>query len=188
MPLWIQGKTAQVGLGAVKAKQIMSIVITKAAVTDIPVIQSIAYKTWPSTYDKILSSAQTQYMLEQFYSLDAISTQMLEQNQQFLLASIKGEHMGYAGYELNYKNVGTTKLHKLYVLPTIQGKNIGRTLLNEVITNAKANGQRCLQLNVNRDNIAVHFYNRIGFKVIAQEDIPIGHNYFMNDYIMQLVL
>ena len=48
----------------------------------------------------------------------------------------------------------------------------------------KHNGAKILQLNVNRFNKAKDFYLAMGYKIIAEEDIPIG-NYFMNDYIME---
>jgi ribosomal protein S18 acetylase RimI-like enzyme len=42
-----------------------------------------------------------------------------------------------------------------------------------------------LDLNVNRNNQAKHFYEKIGFNVIREEDIPIGP-YWMNDYVMRI--
>jgi hypothetical protein len=44
-----------------------------------------------------------------------------------------------------------------------------------------------LDLNVNRFNPAQHFYKKLGFKIIGEEDVPIGQ-YFMNDYVMRLEL
>jgi ribosomal protein S18 acetylase RimI-like enzyme len=40
-------------------------------------------------------------------------------------------------------------------------------------------------LNVNRYNPAKDFYEKLGFKIILEEDIPIGQ-YWMNDYVMRL--
>jgi hypothetical protein len=45
-----------------------------------------------------------------------------------------------------------------------------------------------LHLNVNRFNPSVEFYKHLGFKVVAEEDIDIGRDYFMEDYIMELNL
>jgi ribosomal protein S18 acetylase RimI-like enzyme len=41
---------------------------------------------------------------------------------------------------------------------------------------------------VNRENKAIGFYNKLGFTIIAEEDIPIGNGFFMNDYVMQISL
>jgi ribosomal protein S18 acetylase RimI-like enzyme len=47
-------------------------------------------------------------------------------------------------------------------------------------------GLTYLELNVNRQNTAIGFYKKLGFKIIAEEDIPIGNGFFMNDYVMQI--
>jgi hypothetical protein len=39
---------------------------------------------------------------------------------------------------------------------------------------------------VNRYNKARQFYEKMGFVVIGEEDIDIGNNYLMNDYIMEV--
>jgi len=59
-------------------------------------------------------------------------------------------------------------------------------LLQKVCNHAKENGANTLQLQVNRNNIAVNFYKKHGFKIIAEEDFDIGNGYFMNDYVMEL--
>ena len=45
-----------------------------------------------------------------------------------------------------------------------------------------------LELNVNRYNKARFFYLKQGFIMIGEEDIEIGEGYFMNDYIMELIV
>jgi len=41
---------------------------------------------------------------------------------------------------------------------------------------------------VNRQNNAKNFYEKLGFVVIKEEDIDIGNGYFMNDYVMEMML
>ena len=43
-----------------------------------------------------------------------------------------------------------------------------------------------MELNVNRHNRALHFYERMGMRVLREGDFPIGDGYYMNDYIMGL--
>ena len=166
----------------------MAIQISSATTRDLPAIQQIAYDTWPATYDKILSAEQTQYMLKLFYNGEVLWKQLTDGQQQFLLASDDGWLVGFAGYEPNYNKTKATKLHKLYVLPVIQGKSVGKKLIDEVMVAAKLLDQEALLLNVNIHNTAIGFYERLGFKIIDRVDIAIGSNYFMNDYVMQLAL
>jgi ribosomal protein S18 acetylase RimI-like enzyme len=46
-------------------------------------------------------------------------------------------------------------------------------------------GASILELNVNRSNNAVTFYQKFGFTTTSEVDLPIGEGYFMNDYVMQ---
>jgi len=149
-------------------------------------LQDIVRQTWPVAYGDILSPAQIDYMIDRFYSTDALSRQMSE-GQHFLLAFEQGAPAGFAGYEVNIEP-STTKLHKLYVLPQMQGKGIGRSLLNTVKQAAEKADQQRLILNVNRYNKAIHFYEKNGFSIAYTEDIDIGQGYFMNDYVMEIAI
>ena len=80
---------------------------------------------------------------------------------------------------------GVYKLHKLYVLPGRQGKGLGKAILEFISEDIAPLGARVLKLNVNRHNKARRFYEKLGFTVIGEEDIDIGNNYFMNDYVME---
>jgi ribosomal protein S18 acetylase RimI-like enzyme len=57
-------------------------------------------------------------------------------------------------------------------------------LINEVIRKTIEAGKQTLDLNVNRYNKAKSFYEKIGFRVVYEEDVPIG-KYWMNDYVMR---
>ena len=70
----------------------------------------------------------------------------------------------------------------------LQGKGLGRILLNDVISRLKATGAKSLQLNVNRFNKAVGFYRNMGFFVKKEELLEIGNGYFMDDFVMELSL
>ena len=59
------------------------------------------------------------------------------------------------------------------------------SLVEEVKRRLKMQGIHTLDLNVNRHNKAREFYEKLGFAVIQEEDVPIGP-YWMNDYVMRL--
>lgn len=153
----------------------------------IPFIQHIANNTWPETFGEILSAEQINYMLFMMYDEQALLRQM-KAGHVFLLARYNNETVGFASYELNYKGSPDVKLHKIYILPEMQGKKIGQHLIQEVAAIGRAAAQQGLLLNVNRHNKAIQFYERIGFVVIGEEDIDIGNGYFMNDIIMRMPL
>lgn len=160
--------------------------ILPATELHIPQIRQVAYDTWPVTYSRIISEKQMSYMLGWMYSAESLARQMNEQGHKFLVAMEEQQCLGFASYELDYKKPGTTKIHKLYILPQTQGKGVGRKLMDAIATTAIQHDNHTITLNVNRENKAVDFYKRIGFEIIASEDIDIGEGLFMKDFILEV--
>ena len=121
-------------------------------------------------------------MLNLMYSEKALQEQM-QHNHEFIVAYDGVEPIGFASYSLIEPAV--FKLHKIYVLPSQQGRGTGRFIIDHLIKLMKQKGANSLQLNVNRQNNAKDFYEKLGFVVIKEEDIDIGSGYFMNDYVME---
>lgn len=157
---------------------------TQATLQDIPIIQHLAHETWPITYQTILMLDQVRYMLDLFYSQQALQKNF-DQGHEFLLIHQDQQTIGFAGYQHDFPEKGQTKLHKLYVLPSAQGLGAGKQLLDEVIQKAQDAGSKSLILNVNRFNKAYRFYRKNKFDVLQEIDIPIGQDYLMQDYVLE---
>ncbi|PKB18238.1 GNAT family N-acetyltransferase [Flavobacterium sp. 5] len=165
------------------------ITILEATSNDIKTIQDIVYTTWPLTYGEILSLEQLQYMLDLFYSEDVLKKQMVEKEQLFYLIQDDNDSvLGFIGIEHNYQNKAFTKIHKIYLLTETQGKGIGKLTIETIGKLARENKSTSLLLNVNRFNKALHFYEKIGFKVIDEVNIEIGNGFLMEDYIMEKLI
>jgi GNAT superfamily N-acetyltransferase len=104
----------------------------------------------------------------------------------FLLLYQEQTPIGYASYQS--LQASHFKLHKLYVLPHVQGKGAGRIFLTDLLQRIKELGAHTLELQVNRYNKAVGFYQQMGFTIRETADIEIGNGFYMNDYIMQIAL
>ena len=124
-------------------------------------------------------------MLNLFYNPASLRRQMIDERQQFLILEQGEEAIGFASWAPT-DETGVFKLHKLYVLPEQQGKGLGRMILQYIYGDIRPAGGTKLRLNVNRHNKARQFYERLGFVVIGEEDVPVGNNVFMNDYIMEV--
>jgi len=158
--------------------------IRKASIADYTIIYDIAIPVWEATYKTLLTGEQMDYMLNLFYSEEAITEQIALKNHQFLLAvDDEGLHLGFASYEVNFLSE-TTKLHKLYVLPQAHGKGVGKALVTVIENAAKKHLNDKLLLNVNRFNPAVQFYIKSGFENKGEDNVDIGNGYFMEDYLM----
>jgi diamine N-acetyltransferase len=173
-----------------------SYVIRRADLADISIIQRIARDTWPKAYGEILSSAQIAYMLDLMYSTETLSAQMstsaTADQQQFLLLRASNETenawCGFAAFQTNASGLGVSKLHKLYCLPSVQGRGVGAALVHEVTRLCLLEEQHALILNVNKYNQAKRFYEKLGFRVLREEVIDIGRGYVMDDYVLGLEL
>lgn len=158
--------------------------IRNAEIDDLETIRELAYKIWPAAYQEILGKAQLHYMLDKIYSLSSLQNQFANLKHQFIMVVEDDTPIGFASFSA-HDDRKVFHLHKIYVLPAEQGKNIGKQVLDYIISAVKTEGAASLQLNVNRFNKALHFYEKQGFKIIREEDIDIGSGFFMNDYVME---
>jgi GNAT superfamily N-acetyltransferase len=159
--------------------------IRLADLDDINIVGFLAQQIWPKTYGDILSPDQLRYMMNLFYSPVSLRRQMVEDRHQFLILEEAEEPIGFASWGV-MPEPGVYKLHKIYVLPGRQGKGLGATILRFIFEAIRPEGATTLRLNVNRHNKAREFYEKMGFAVVKEEDVPIGNNYFMNDYVMEI--
>ena len=95
------------------------------------IIKELAYIIWPVAYGEILSKEQLDYMLDLIYDIESLDKQV-DNNHVFLLVEDNNQFIGFAAYELNFENSNKTKIQKFYVLPKIQGKGIGKNLINYI--------------------------------------------------------
>ena len=162
--------------------------IRKATIEDIPCIRTMAMGVFPETYKEILSPQQIDYMMEWMYSIDSLHKQISEEGHIYYIAYHNETPIGY----LSIKTEGehTYRLQKLYILPSYQGKHFGELLFKQAIAAIKElHPTPCqMRLNVNRHNNALTFYQKMGMIKVDEGDFPIGNGYYMNDYIMGMVI
>jgi len=155
----------------------------KANISDIPLIQSIAEAAWRPTYGEILTEEQCVYMLEWMYNTQKLEEQIKGNIQFIILENQDSEAVGYASFEKTEEGKG--KLHKIYTHPTFKHRGGGSILLKEIIHIARTMKVKIVELNVNRNNTAVEFYLKKGFKIKEEIDLDVGNGFFMNDYVMR---
>jgi len=160
--------------------------VKKATTSDIPLIRKLTFEIWPQTYSAIIRKEQIDYMLEMMYSPATLQKQMEEEGCTFIIVHDVDEPVAFASY--NETEPQLWKLNKIYILPSQQGKGIGKFIINYIVDEIKTNHAKALQLQVNRQNKAKDFYEKLGFKIIQTANFDIGNGYFMNDYVMELAL
>ena len=163
------------------------ILLRKGKEEDMQIISDLAERIWPQTYSDYISKEQLRFMLDLMYNQGELLSQ-LQKGYNFLIAEENGIDLGFACSSITDSEKHIYKLHKLYVLPETHGKGIGKLLINEVKNLVAREGGKFLQLNVNRNNKAKDFYEKIGFKIKETVDLHVGNGFYMNDYIMEIAI
>lgn len=158
--------------------------LTLCTPTDIPSIQAIANRAFPNAFKNILSDEQTQYMMQMMYSTASLKQQWAEGHWYSLLRE-GGQPVGYVS--VSPQSAEVCHIQKIYLLPECRGRRLGDRLFNEGLRLARLMNPnvRAVELNVNRHNPAVAFYERLGLRRDRSVDINIGQGFQMNDYIMR---
>jgi len=160
--------------------------VQKATVADIPLIRQLTFAIWPQTYQNIISKEQIDFMLNMMYSTEALEKQIQEDGCTFIIVYDEKEPVAFASYNETASQLW--KLNKIYILSSQQGKGTGKFIISYIIAEIRSQGAKALQLQVNRHNKAKDFYERLGFKIIQTADFDIGNGFFMNDYVMELLI
>lgn len=160
-----------------------SLIIRFADTDDINTIGFLAQQIWPAAYGEIISAEQMEYMLKMMYSPVSLTEQMTVKKHQFVIAELDENPVGFASFSSEDESV--CRLHKLYVLPGIQGKGLGKALI-DFVKDAIYPGATVLRLGVNKQNKAIQFYKKQGFVIIQDLVTDIGSGYVMDDYIMEV--
>jgi len=157
-----------------------SVELRQAGKEDIQTIINIAFPAWDTTYrGKIVSEEQFDFMFNEMYSVESLTNQF-DSGHTFYILYEDGVPAAFVSFIREEK---TIRIPKLYVHPSHHKKGFGKILIKKVEELNKDDFD-FLELNVNRYNPAKNFYEKLGFNVSDEIDVPIG-KFFMNDYIMK---
>lgn len=135
-------------------------------------------------FDPIIGKEQNDYMIAMFQTPEAIRGQ-LEHGYRYYFAVNEGRNIGFLAF---YPKSDVMYLSKFYLYRSERGRGYSRQMLDFVRQNAEAEGLKAIELNVNRFNMAVQVYEKLGFHVIRTEKNDIGNGYYMDDYVFRLDL
>ncbi len=162
------------------------ITLRPAVPEDIPLLQKLAHTIWHLVYNTIITRDQTDLMLNRMYNTDTIRTEMANGVIWKILEEDRVP-IGYASYSMT--GPGECKMHKLYVHPDHHSKGLGKRLMQEDVTYARAHGADRLVLMVNRNNEkALRAYRAFGFREIETIDWEFAPGFILHDYKMAFTL
>jgi GNAT superfamily N-acetyltransferase len=155
----------------------------------LPEIAKMAREIWMEYYPAIISIEQIEYMLQKFYSNEALIEQT-NQGHKFYFIEFGGNVSGFISVSGDQET--EYFIHKFYIYSNLQGKNIGTQAFDKLtylISKISKSNKINLKLTVNRFNYkAINFYFKNGFIIEQVEDFDIGNDFIMNDFIMKKVI
>ena len=151
---------------------------------DIAVVERLAREIWSQHFTPIIGASQVEYMLGQFQSAEAISSQ-INSGWEYYLAMVDNGSVGYAGLVPDISNK-RLMLSKIYVRKSARRKGVGKSILDFVERKCSLDGLDTLWLTVNRFNYGpISWYEKCGFVTVDEVKKDIGGGYYMDDYIME---
>lgn len=133
-------------------------------------------------FDPIIGTAQNDYMIAKFQTVDAI-TEQLQHGYQYYFVKENDKNIGFLAF---FPRGRALYLSKFYLYKKERGNGYARKMLDFVIENAKSLGLSAIELNVNRNNFVTKVYESLGFVIIREEKNDIGSGFYMDDYVYQL--
>ncbi|SDH21210.1 Ribosomal protein S18 acetylase RimI [Flavobacterium omnivorum] len=170
-----------------------SIEIQKATLNDLEILQKISIQTFTETFAAINTPDNIANYINDSFNTKQLTTELSNRNSMFYLAYSNAVAVGYL--KINFGDAQTEthdqnalEVHRIYVLQTFHGKNIGQLLLNEAKKLAENNGIASIWLGVWEENYrALQFYAKNGFVVFDQHVFTLGDDK-QTDLLMQLRL
>lgn len=145
------------------------IIIRSAVATDAVGIESVAQRTWNSTYASIILPENQERLLGRYYAPAALEEVIAQERSWFFVATAKEAIIGFAQFILREGEDGSGELSRIYVLPEWQRVGIGGLLLAEGLASLAQEGVERLFVVVEKDNpVGRRFYEKQEFRQVRE--------------------
>lgn len=167
------------------------IIIRKATISDIEVIQEISKQTFIETFAAVNTPENLDNYVRENFNSKHIALEINNPESAFYLAILDNKTIAYL--KLNFGNAQSEirsdeamEIQRIYVLKAFHGKKIGQLLLNEAILIGQKSGVDSIWLGVWEENHkAIEFYSKNDFVVFDKHSFTLG-NEVQTDLLMEL--
>lgn len=148
---------------------------------------------WREYWPDLIGADQTEYMIEQFQSLEAIRRDMAEHDYEYwMLVATETDDLGIekriVGFTGGHNEPETNRffISKIYLLADARGHGYARRVIEFYEDLCFLRGFTAMYLTVNKHNdLGIRAYEGTGFETIDAVETDIGRGYIMDDYIME---
>jgi diamine N-acetyltransferase len=165
-------------------------VVRPATLGDVPALSELAKRTWSDAFGDSVSPDDETVVLEETrsetYFVDALREDTI------LVAERSDALVGYVQFgDVDIPEVevrpGDQELHRIYVETELQGRGLGRRLMNAALEHPRlADASRIFLQVWERNEPARRLYEGLGFKTVGTTTFTIGSGEVAEDLIMLL--
>jgi GNAT superfamily N-acetyltransferase len=172
---------------------------------DLQTTARMAHDIWFEYWPGLIGPAQTEYMVKNLQSLDAIANDIRKVGYRYwMLLDEEGTLVGYTsslaedfsadpfcpeavkhGSEISKRASKRLFISKIYLYAKERGKHYASRVIEFYEQLCRDEGLEAMYLTVNRDNeLGIRAYLGRGFETIEEFAADIGEGFIMDDYIM----
>jgi len=152
-------------------------VIRPARVEDVAALADLARRTWLDAFGASVSPENAATEADEGRSEERFRAALAERT--ILVAEENDALVGYVEFD-------DTELHRLYVETALQGRGIGRALLETALAHPRLASAERVVLQVWDENTrAVHLYKSVGFRRTGTKKFTIGDE-LVEDAVFEL--
>ncbi len=167
--------------------------IRKATVADLEMLQKLSIQTFTETFSVTNTPENIASYIDKSFNTEQLIRELNTIESQFYIAFSDTIPVGYL--KVNFGEAQTEiiegnslEIHRIYVLQTFHGKNVGKLLLDKAKNIGQTSGVNSIWLGVWEENHrALRFYTKNGFVVFDKHDFIMGTDK-QTDLMMQLIL
>lgn len=152
--------------------------IRPATVDDVPVLSDLAKRTWSDAFGSSVSPEDEAAELEQTrstaYFVDALQrdTILVAESMDALLGYVQFGDVDVPGVDVR---PGDQQLHRIYVNTALQGRGLGRLLMNAALRHPRLSSATRIFLTVwEKNERAVRLHESVGFRRVGTVTFAIG--------------
>ncbi len=145
--------------------------LTKINVTDHKKLYKLMCEIYPPAY-KHLWPDEGEWYLNTLYLKNNLVKELNDTHARYYFVYYKKKLVGILRVILNNSLLGVnnqqTKLHRIYLAPSVQGKGLGKEIVAWVENQFCTKNKSILWLEVmDTQDAAINFYKKLGFKIVS---------------------
>lgn len=149
----------------------------------IEALAALADEIWHEYWPDIISPEQTDYMVEKYQSVDALSDQINNQGYEYYFINNGNANIGFFGLQPEHEKMF---LSKLYVAKDYRGQGYSSDVFTFLEGICRDRSLDAIWLTVNKNNRrAIDVYKIKGFETVRKQTKDIGDGFSMDDYVME---